>query len=134
MTLSYVNFRRAASPCATFSNMPSSYMTLLDLFAYRNPHISSSRYPATVKMKRNDAENREPLIIAITTIVLVLGYTSYILRLYIRSTSNAKLWYDDYMMGVGLVSRFPKVYSQVKQTQQSRTNHHVVSCDNSLHL
>ena len=43
------------------------------------------------------------LIIAITTLVLVLAYASYALRLYARRVSGAKVWWDDYMVAAGLV-------------------------------
>ena len=43
------------------------------------------------------------LIIAITTLVLALAYISYALRLYARRVSGAKVWWDDYMIGGGLV-------------------------------
>ena len=43
------------------------------------------------------------LIIAITTLVLVLAYVSYGLRLYARRVSGAKVWWDDYMIAAGLV-------------------------------
>ena len=43
------------------------------------------------------------LIIAITTLVLALSYISYGLRLYARRVSGAKVWWDDYMIGGGLV-------------------------------
>ena len=56
-------------------------------------------------MTRNEAAYHQRLIIAINAVVLVLGIGSYILRLYARTISKAKFWYDDYFMGVGLVSQ-----------------------------
>ncbi|MCJ1311614.1 hypothetical protein MMC25_005287 [Agyrium rufum] len=43
------------------------------------------------------------LVIAITTIVLVLAIVSYIFRLCGRWIAGAKLWYDDYVMGLALI-------------------------------
>ena len=44
------------------------------------------------------------LVIAVTTFVEVIGITAYALRLLARRLSRSKLWYDDYVMGLGLVS------------------------------
>lgn len=43
------------------------------------------------------------LIIAITTLVLILAYVSFGLRLYARRVSGAKVWWDDYTIAAGLV-------------------------------
>lgn len=56
-------------------------------------------------MTRNEAAYHQRLIIVINAVALVLGIGSYILRLYARTISKAKFWYDDYLMGVGLVSQ-----------------------------
>lgn len=55
-------------------------------------------------MTRNEVVYHQRLIIVINTVALVLGIGSYILRLYARNISKAKFWYDDFLMGVGLVS------------------------------
>lgn len=55
-------------------------------------------------MIRDEVVHHQRLIISVNTVVLVLGTGSYILRLYARSKSRAKFWYDDYVMAVGLVS------------------------------
>ena len=47
------------------------------------------------------------LIIAITTFIEVLGITSYVLRLLARRFSSTALWWDDYVMGIGLVTIYP---------------------------
>lgn len=48
------------------------------------------------------------MIIGVTTFTEVLGITSYGLRLLARHLSRSGLWYDDYVMGIGLVSSWPK--------------------------
>jgi hypothetical protein len=45
------------------------------------------------------------LIIGVITFKEILGLTSYTLRLVARRLSGAGLWYDDYVMGIGWVSR-----------------------------
>lgn len=45
------------------------------------------------------------LIIGVTTVILVLAFASYALRIWARRVSGAKLWYDDFFMGIGLVWR-----------------------------
>lgn len=47
------------------------------------------------------------LIIAVTTLIEVLGITAYVLRLLARRFSNTALWWDDYVMGIGLVMLYP---------------------------
>ncbi|KAL9576735.1 MAG: hypothetical protein Q9212_006856 [Teloschistes hypoglaucus] len=41
------------------------------------------------------------LVIGVTTFIEILGLTSYVLRLLARRLSGTRLWYDDYIMGVG---------------------------------
>lgn len=43
------------------------------------------------------------LVIGVTTFVELIGVTAYACRLLARRLSGSKLWYDDYVMGVGLV-------------------------------
>ena len=43
------------------------------------------------------------LVTGVTTMVLILGLISYILRLCARQVSGARLWYDDYIVGFALV-------------------------------
>ena len=43
------------------------------------------------------------LIIGITTLIEILGVTAYALRLLARRFSSTALWWDDYIMGIGLV-------------------------------
>lgn len=45
------------------------------------------------------------LVIGVTTFIEILGLTSYVLRLLARRLSGTRLWYDDYVMGVGWVSQ-----------------------------
>ena len=44
------------------------------------------------------------LVIGVTISVEIIGITAYALRLLARRLSGSNLWYDDYLMGVGLVS------------------------------
>lgn len=44
------------------------------------------------------------LIIGLTTVILMLAVASYALRLYARRISGARIWLDDCVIGVGLVS------------------------------
>ncbi|KAI9778045.1 MAG: hypothetical protein M1816_004288 [Peltula sp. TS41687] len=44
------------------------------------------------------------LIIGITSAVMFLSILSYFIRLYARRITQLKLWYDDYIMAVGLPS------------------------------
>ena len=43
------------------------------------------------------------LVIGVTTLCEVLAVLSFSLRIWARRISNAHLWWDDYIMGVGLV-------------------------------
>ena len=52
-----------------------------------------------------EVAEHQRLIIGVTTVALILAVTSYVLRLYARWISVARLWYDDYFMCAGLVSR-----------------------------
>ena len=45
----------------------------------------------------------QQLIISVTTVVLVLAFLSYGLRLYARRIAGAKVWWDDHMIAGGLV-------------------------------
>lgn len=46
---------------------------------------------------------RQHVIVAITTFILTLAIVSYALRLYAKRKTAANVWWDDYMIGVGLV-------------------------------
>lgn len=46
---------------------------------------------------------RQHMIIGVTTFTEILGITSYGLRLLSRHLSRSGLWYDDYVMGIGLI-------------------------------
>ncbi|KAL8691345.1 MAG: hypothetical protein Q9218_003413 [Villophora microphyllina] len=41
------------------------------------------------------------LVIGVITFIEILGVTSYVLRLLARRLSGTRLWYDDYVMGIG---------------------------------
>ena len=56
-----------------------------------------------IEMGMNEISYRQHLIIGITTAVLVLAIVSYLFRLAARRVSRAVFWYDDWLMGVGLV-------------------------------
>ena len=43
------------------------------------------------------------LVIAVTTLSEIFALLSFWLRIWARRISNAKLWWDDFIMGVGLV-------------------------------
>lgn len=58
-------------------------------------------------MDSKEVLHNQHLIIAITTLIEVLGITSYVLRLLARRFSNTALWWDDYVMGIGLVMIYP---------------------------
>ena len=55
---------------------------------------------------KEELHNRH-LIIVVTTLIEVLGITSYLLRLLARRFSSTALWWDDYVMGIGLVMICP---------------------------
>lgn len=47
------------------------------------------------------------LIISVTAVILITAFVSYFLRLYARHISRARIWLDDIIIGVGLVSPKP---------------------------
>lgn len=49
--------------------------------------------------------HNERLILGVTTATLILAILSYLLRLLARRISNARYWYDDGLMLLGLVSK-----------------------------
>lgn len=53
----------------------------------------------------SDAEIRyhRHMVIGVTTFCQILGVLAFGLRLWARRISIANLWWDDYLMGVGLV-------------------------------
>ena len=55
-------------------------------------------------MDSKEVLHNRHLIIGITTFIEVLGITSYVLRLLARRFSSTALWWDDYIMGMGLVT------------------------------
>ena len=55
-------------------------------------------------MATNDYLYNQRLIIGVTTVVLTLVIVSYALRLYARRISEARIWFDDIIIGIGLVS------------------------------
>ena len=55
-------------------------------------------------MTTNEYGYNRSLIIGVTTVVLILAVFSYGLRLYARRISGARIWLDDYTIGIGLVS------------------------------
>ena len=55
-------------------------------------------------MATNDYVYNQRLIIGVTTFVLTLAIISYALRLYARRISEARIWFDDITIGIGLVS------------------------------
>ncbi|MCJ1379282.1 hypothetical protein MMC17_002383 [Xylographa soralifera] len=57
-------------------------------------------------MATNDYAHNRSLIIGVTTAVLILAVISYALRLYARRISGARIWLDDYTIGIGLLLSF----------------------------
>lgn len=58
-------------------------------------------------MESKETTYRQHLTIGITIFIEILGIASYGLRLLARKVSKTSLWYDDYVMGIGLVSDWP---------------------------
>lgn len=58
-------------------------------------------------MSAGDSSYSQRLIIGTTTALLLSGIFSYLIRLYARRITHMKLWYDDYLMAVGLVRTEP---------------------------
>ena len=54
-------------------------------------------------MSTGEARHHQVLLSAGTSVLLVIGIGSYILRLWSRRMSGVQLWYDDYCIGLGLV-------------------------------
>ena len=52
-------------------------------------------------------QNHQHLIIGVTSVILALAIASYISRLYAKRLTKAPVWWDDVMVGVGLVSNHP---------------------------
>ena len=46
---------------------------------------------------------RQHVIIRVTTTILVLALLSYGLRLYAKRITAAHIWWDDYLIGIGLL-------------------------------
>ena len=46
---------------------------------------------------------RQHLIIGVTTTILLLAILSYGLRLYAKRITAANVWWDDYVIGIGLL-------------------------------
>ena len=46
--------------------------------------------------------SRQHLVIRVTTTILVLAFLSYGLRLYAKRITAAHIWWDDYLIGIGL--------------------------------
>lgn len=55
------------------------------------------------KMDASTVTYHQRLVIGVTTLVEVIGITAYACRLLARRLSRSSLWYDDYVMGAGLV-------------------------------
>lgn len=67
------------------------------------------------------ATYRQKLIVGVTTAVLILAIVSCLLRWYARRISSATLWYDDYLMGAGLVRRdHPECHQKAHSNQVLR--------------
>ena len=45
---------------------------------------------------------RERLVVVVTNTILALALISYGLRLYAKRITTAYIWWDDYVMGIGL--------------------------------
>ena len=43
------------------------------------------------------------LVIVVEVVCKVFTFTSFALRLWVRHTSKAEFWWDDYIMAIGLV-------------------------------
>lgn len=54
-------------------------------------------------MSADEINYHRHLVIGVETLVKVLSFASFGLRLWARRVSESKLWWDDYIMGIGLV-------------------------------
>lgn len=54
-------------------------------------------------MSTSEIAYRQHLVIGVTTFCEILGPVSFGLRLWARRISKADLWWDDYVMSLGLV-------------------------------
>lgn len=57
-----------------------------------------TEYPADLSV----LTSRQDLVIRVTTTILVLAFLSYGLRLYAKRITAAHIWWDDYLIGIGL--------------------------------
>ena len=71
--------------------------------SHKTPYTTPLRASSSIEMSINEVSHRQHVIIGITTAVLVLAIISYVLRLAARRMSRAAFWYDDWLMGAGLV-------------------------------
>ena len=62
-----------------------------------------ARRCTTSTMGDSEIRFHRHLVIGVTTFCQVLGVSAFGLRLWARRISDASLWWDDYLMGVGLV-------------------------------
>lgn len=56
-------------------------------------------------MEAETIRYHQNLTIGVTTFVEIIGVSAYLCRLLARRLSGARFWYDDYVMGLGLVCR-----------------------------
>ena len=57
-------------------------------------------------MSAREVSYRQHLVIGVTTFCEIIGPVSFALRLWARKLSKANLWWDDYVMGLGLVRAY----------------------------
>ena len=54
-------------------------------------------------MSAVEINHHQHLVIGVTTFLEIVAVASFALRLWARRISNASFWWDDYVMGIGLV-------------------------------
>lgn len=60
---------------------------------------------APVGAPSNGLTYRQHLILGVSITTMGLAMISYALRLYAKRITAAKVWWDDYVIGIGLVRR-----------------------------
>ena len=54
-------------------------------------------------MSADEISHHQHLVIGVTTFLEIVAVASFALRLWARRISNASFWWDDCVMGIGLV-------------------------------
>ena len=74
-------------------------------------------------MSAAEIKYHQGLVIGVTTFCEVLGVIAFALRLWARRLSKMEFWWDDYLMGVGLVcSNVQKINSAISRALLTRNS------------